>query len=86
MITGEDPEREEAAFKLMYQHHYSLYLTHFYGDKGYRETLRVALTGAIVLAVDSSFVLGETSETCQDFRNPHANVAKSMLSRIFTWI
>ena len=67
MITGEDPERDEAAFNLMYTYHYSLYFTHFYGDKGYRKTLRVALTGAILLAVDSSIALGKTSKTCQDF-------------------
>ena len=67
MITGEDPEREKAYFNLMYTYHYSLYLTHFHGDKGYRETLRVALTGAILLAVDSSIAIGKTSQTCQDF-------------------
>ena len=67
VITGEDPEREKAYFNLMYTYHYSLYLTHFHGDKGYRETLRVALTGAILLAVDSSIAIGKTSQTCQDF-------------------
>ena len=57
----------------------SLWLLHFYGHEGYRETLRCALYGLILLVRDSSRNLGDTHPISQQIKLTLRKVVEEQL-------